>query len=57
MTAVRPINTEADYDAALAEIAGYFEHEPKPGSPEAVRFTALAAAILAYENAHWPIQT
>ena len=32
---LRPIHTEADYDAALAEIEQYFDNEPQRGSPEA----------------------
>lgn len=52
---IRPIRTEADYDAALKEIGAYFEREPEPGSPEADRFDVLAALIGAYEQKHWPI--
>lgn len=52
---VRPIRTEADYDAALREIERYFEREPEIGSPEADRFDILAALIGAYEREHWPI--
>jgi HTH-type transcriptional regulator / antitoxin HigA len=40
---VRPIRTEADYDAALKEISQYFENEPEPGTAEADRFDVLAA--------------
>jgi HTH-type transcriptional regulator/antitoxin HigA len=29
---IRPLRSEADYDAALQEIELYFESEPKPGS-------------------------
>ena len=32
---IRPIHSEADYDAALKEIERYFENEPEPGTPEA----------------------
>lgn len=53
---IRPIRTEADYDAALREIAEYFENEPAPGTPEADRFDVLAALIGAYEDRHWPIE-
>lgn len=53
---IRPIRTEADYDAALAEIAPYFEHEPKMGTKAADRFDILAALIGAYEDKHWPIE-
>jgi HTH-type transcriptional regulator/antitoxin HigA len=52
---VRPIRTEADYDAALKEIEQYFDEEPEPGTAEADRFDVLAALIGAYEQAHWPI--
>ena len=53
---VRPICSEADYDAALIEIAAYFEREPGPGSVEADRFDVLAALIKSYEDEHWPIE-
>jgi HTH-type transcriptional regulator/antitoxin HigA len=53
---LRPIRTEADYDAALAAIEPYFENEPVPGTPEADRFDILAALIGAYENEHWRIE-
>lgn len=53
---LRPIRTEADYDAALAEIEAYFDHEPQPGTVEADRFEVLAMLIGAYEREHWPIE-
>jgi HTH-type transcriptional regulator/antitoxin HigA len=53
---VQPIRSEADYDAALREIAVYFEREPAPGSAEADRFDVLAALVKAYEDKHWPIE-
>lgn len=53
---IRPIRTEADYDAALKEIEQYFEIEPEPGSAEADRFDVLAALISAYEKERWPIE-
>jgi HTH-type transcriptional regulator/antitoxin HigA len=55
MRAIRPLKTEADYDAALVEIARYFEREPKPGTAEADRFDLLALVIADYEDKHWPI--
>ena len=42
---VRPLRSEVDYGRALAEIARYFEKEPKPGTPEADRFDLLALLI------------
>ena len=47
---VRPLKTEADYDAALQAIAPYFEHEPTPGSPAGDRFELATAAW----PAGWP---
>jgi HTH-type transcriptional regulator/antitoxin HigA len=53
--AIRPLRTEADYDAALREIETYFEHEPMPGSAAADRFDLLALVIEDYEEKRWPI--
>src|SRR5215470_6519862 len=53
---IRPIRSEADYDAALSEIERYFEDEPKTGTPEADRFDLLALVIEDYERKHWPIE-
>jgi HTH-type transcriptional regulator/antitoxin HigA len=53
---LRPIRTEADYEAALAAIEPYFENEPEAGTPEADRFDILAALIGAYESEHWQIE-
>jgi HTH-type transcriptional regulator/antitoxin HigA len=53
---IRPIRSEADYDAALTVIAAYFEREPKPGTRAADRFDILAALIGAYEDRQWPIE-
>ena len=55
MREIRPLRSEKDYDAALAEIEPYFEHEPEPGTPEADRFDLLALVIGAYEAEHWSI--
>lgn len=55
MENIRPIKTENDYKWAIAEITGYFEHQPEPGTPEADRFDVLATLIEAYENEHYPI--
>jgi HTH-type transcriptional regulator / antitoxin HigA len=35
---IRPLRSEAEYDAALEEIERYFENEPKSDTPEADRF-------------------
>lgn len=33
---VRPLRTEADYQAALAAVRPYFDHEPEPGDRKSV---------------------
>ena len=53
---IRPLRSEADYEAALDAIERYFEHEPKPGTPEADRFDLLALVIDDYERQRWPIE-
>ncbi|HZY22968.1 MAG: type II toxin-antitoxin system HigA family antitoxin [Microvirga sp.] len=55
MMDIRPLRTEADYDAALAAIEAFFDDEPDPGSPEADAFDLLALVIADYERRHWPI--
>jgi HTH-type transcriptional regulator/antitoxin HigA len=51
----RPIRTEAEYKAALAEIEPYFAREPEADSAEADRFDLLTLLIEAYEEQHHPI--
>src|SRR5207245_10204425 len=53
---IRPLRSEADYDAALNEIERYFENEPKPWRPEADRFDLPALIIEDYERKRWPIE-
>src|SRR5438445_4669233 len=53
---IRPLRSEAEYDAALEEIERYFENEPKPGTPDADRFDLLALIVEDYERKHWPIE-
>lgn len=53
---IRPLRSEADYDAAIEEIERCFENEPKPGTPEADRFDLLALVIEDYERRRWPIE-
>jgi HTH-type transcriptional regulator / antitoxin HigA len=50
---VRPIRTEADYRAALAEIDQLFDAEP--GSPEDARLEVLIPLVEAYEDIHYPM--
>ncbi|MBA3519337.1 MAG: hypothetical protein H0T75_17260 [Rhizobiales bacterium] len=39
---IRPLRSEADYDAALDGIERYFDDEPLPGTTDADRFDLLA---------------
>lgn len=50
---IRPIKTEADYEAALAEIEELFEAEP--GTPEGDRLEVLTTLVEAYEDVHYSI--
>jgi HTH-type transcriptional regulator / antitoxin HigA len=53
--AIRPLRSEADYEAAIDEIERYFDNEPAPGSAEAERFDLLAILIEDYERKRWTI--
>jgi HTH-type transcriptional regulator / antitoxin HigA len=55
-TVIRPLRSEADYDAALVEIERYFDEPPKPGTPAADRFDLLALVIEHYERKAWSIE-
>ena len=52
---LKPIRSEADYEAALQAVAPYFEHEPQAGSDEADQFEVLLLLIEHYEASHYPI--
>ena len=52
---IHPIRNQADYDAALAHVEPYFDHEPAANSEAGAYFDALVAVIEAYEARHFPI--
>lgn len=54
---LKPIRTEADYQAALKAAEAFFDapHEPDPDSEEGAVFDALLTLIEAYERRHFPI--
>jgi HTH-type transcriptional regulator/antitoxin HigA len=52
---LRPIRSQSDYEAALAEIEAFFDDEPERGTPEADRFEVLSILIGKYEDEHFPI--
>src|SRR5262245_35776084 len=50
---IKPIKTEADYDAALAEVATLMD--ARLGTAEGDRLDILVTLIEAYEEKHWRI--
>jgi HTH-type transcriptional regulator / antitoxin HigA len=52
---LKPIQTEADYRAALQLVAPYFKNEPQIDSDAGTHFEAMVALIQAYEAKHYPI--
>ena len=53
---IRPIHTEADYQAALGDIAALMASDPAPGTPKGDRLDILATLVQAYEARHFPIE-
>jgi HTH-type transcriptional regulator/antitoxin HigA len=53
MMNIKPIRTEADYDAALEEIECLWG--AKYGSPEGDKLDVLVTLVEAYEEEHYPI--
>ncbi len=47
---VRMIRNEADYETAMIEYEGYFDHPPAPGTREADRFEVLGLVLAKYED-------
>jgi HTH-type transcriptional regulator / antitoxin HigA len=50
---IRPIKTESDYEAALAEIERLFD--AAPGTPKGDRLEVMATLVEAYERQHYPM--
>lgn len=55
MHALRTLQTEEEYQAALGAVRPYFGKEPDAGTPEAANFDALVLLIEDYEVRHYPI--
>jgi len=53
---IKPIRTDADHAAALAEITALMGTDPKLGTPEGDRLDVLATLVQAYEARHHPIE-
>lgn len=52
---IRPIRTEADNRAALAEISKLMELDPEPGTPEGDRLDVLVTLAQAFEARNYPM--
>ena len=52
---IKPIKTEADHKAALAEIERLIDLDPDLDTPEGDRLDVLATLVEAYEEKHFPI--
>ena len=52
---VRPIRTEADYEAALVDLDGMIG-QVQPGTPASNRYELLSSLVEAYTEAHYPIE-
>lgn len=50
---IKPLRTEADYDAALAELEGLMDAEP--GTPAYDKLEVLSILVAAYEEEHYRI--
>jgi HTH-type transcriptional regulator / antitoxin HigA len=50
---IKPIRTEADYEAALKEVEKLIESQP--GTPHGDRMDVLVTLIEAYEAKHFPV--
>ena len=50
---IKPIRSEADYQAVLKEIESHLEAHP--GTPEGDRLEVMVTLVEAYEAAHFPI--
>ena len=53
MRDIKPIKSETDYDAALAEIDRLMDAQPS--TPEGNRLDVLVTLVDAYEDKHWRI--
>lgn len=54
---IKPIHNEADYQAALKDIAQLMALDPDLGTPEGDRLDVLATLVQAYEAKHYPMES
>jgi len=51
---IKPIRSEQDHKAALAEISKLMETDPDIGTPKGDRLDVLVTLVQAYEARHFP---
>lgn len=51
---IKPIKSDSDYEAAVAEIERLMDAQP--GSPDEDRLDVLATLVAAYDQEHFPIE-
>ncbi len=52
---VHILHNEDEYEAALVQVAKFFDEEPELGTPQADEFDALTLVITDYEDKHFSI--
>lgn len=52
---IKPIRTEADYKAALKEVAALMESDPALGTPDGDRLDVLVTLVQVFEARHYAI--
>lgn len=52
---IRPIRSEADYEATLKEVSRLVDLDPAPGTTDGDRLDVLATLVRAYEARHYPV--
>jgi HTH-type transcriptional regulator / antitoxin HigA len=52
---VKPLQTKAEYKAALKIVFALVDADPRRGTPEVEQLETLGALLLAYEAKHFPI--
>jgi HTH-type transcriptional regulator/antitoxin HigA len=53
---IRPLHTEEDYRAALAEMSALVHLDPESGTPEGDALEVLIIFVERYEAEHFPIE-
>lgn len=54
---VRPIRSDDDYKAMLAQVSALIDRDPAPDSPDGERLEVLGLLVQAWEEEHYPIGT